>query len=56
MTCKFVEILQKTAAVATARKLCAVVWRVLSDKRPFVPSEEWDNRRAHQWGFATKGA
>lgn len=25
----------KTAAVATARKLCAVIWRILTDNRPF---------------------
>jgi transposase len=25
----------KTAAVATARKLCAVIWRMLTDNRPF---------------------
>jgi transposase len=25
----------KTAAVATARKLCAVIWRILKDNRPF---------------------
>lgn len=25
----------KTAAVATARKLCAVIWRILMDNRPF---------------------
>lgn len=42
----------KVAAVATARKLCAVVWRVLTDKRPFIPPEAWDNRRAHRRGVA----
>lgn len=26
----------KTAAVATARKLCAVIWRMLTDNRPFL--------------------
>ncbi len=36
-----------SAAVATARKLAAVVWRVLTDKRAYVPQDEWDNRRAH---------
>ena len=25
----------KTAAVATARKLCAIIWRILTDNRPF---------------------
>ncbi|MBU6321222.1 IS110 family transposase [Patescibacteria group bacterium] len=29
------------AAVATARKLCAVVWRVLKDQRPFVSSADF---------------
>lgn len=43
----------KAAAVATARKLCAVIWRVLTDKRPFIAPQEWDNRRAHQCGIAT---
>jgi len=33
------------AAVATARKLCAVVWRVLKDQRPFVSSADWDNQK-----------
>ena len=42
----------KAAAVATARKLCAVIFRVLTDKRPFVAPEEWDNRRVHQCGIA----
>ena len=37
----------RVAAVATARKLCAVVWRVLTDQRPFIPADQWDNRRAH---------
>lgn len=37
----------KVAAVATARKLCAVIWRILTDKRPFISPEAWDNRRAH---------
>ena len=37
----------KAAAVATARKLCAVIFRVLSDKRPFIAPREWDNRRVH---------
>ncbi len=27
----------KTAAVATARKLCAIIWRILTDNRPFDP-------------------
>ncbi len=44
----------KAAAVATARKLCAVVWRILTDKRPFISPSEWDNRRAHQCGIAIK--
>ena len=43
----------KAAAVATARKLCAVIWRVLTDKRPFIAPQEWDNRRAYQCGIAT---
>lgn len=43
----------KAAAVATARKLCAVIFRVLTDKRPFIAPGEWDNRRAHQCGIAT---
>lgn len=43
----------KVAAVATARKLCAVAWRVLTDKRPFVPQRKWDNRRAHLCGIAS---
>jgi transposase len=38
----------KAAAVATARKLCAVVFRILTDKRPFMTPEEWDDRRVHQ--------
>ena len=42
----------KAAAVATARKLCAVIFRVLTDKRPFIAPEAWDNRRAHQCGIA----
>lgn len=29
------------AAVATARKLCAVVWRILKDQRPFVSSADF---------------
>ncbi len=37
----------KAAAVATARKLCAVIFRVLTDKQPFVSPEVWDDRRAH---------
>lgn len=37
----------KAAAVATARKLCAVIFRVLTNKERFVSPEEWDNRRAH---------
>ena len=37
----------KAAAVATARKLCAVIFRVLTDKRPFVSPEEGDHRGAH---------
>ena len=32
----------KTAAVATARKLCAVVLRVLKDQRAFVEAKQWD--------------
>ena len=32
----------KTAAVATARKLCAVIWRMLMDNRPF---EKYSPRR-----------
>lgn len=44
----------KAAAVATARKLCAVIFRVLTDKRPFVSPEEWDNRRAHHFVIATQ--
>jgi len=44
----------KAAAVATARKLCAVIFRVLTDKQPFVSPEEWDNRRAHHFGIATQ--
>jgi len=43
----------KAAAIATARKLCAVIFRVLTDKQPFVSPEEWDDRRAHQCGIAT---
>ena len=43
----------KAAAVATARKICAVVFRVLTDKHAFVSPEEWDNRRAHQFVIAT---
>jgi transposase len=42
----------KAAAVATARKLCAVVFRVLTDTRPFVTPEEWDRRRAHHCDIA----
>jgi transposase len=42
----------KATAVATARKLCAVIFRILTDKRPFITSGEWDNRRAHQCGVA----
>jgi transposase len=42
----------KAAAVATARKLCAAVFRVLTDQRPFLSPEEWDNRRAHHRGIA----
>lgn len=42
----------KAAAVATARKLCAVIFRVLTDKRPFVTPEEWDNRGAYHCGIA----
>lgn len=34
----------KAAAVATARKLCAVIFRVLTNKQPFVSPEEWDRR------------
>ena len=41
------------AAVATARKLAAVVWRVLTDKRAYIPPDEWDNRRAHHLVIAT---
>ena len=44
----------KAAAIATARKLCAVIFRVLTDKQPFVSPEEWDNRRAHHFGIATQ--
>jgi transposase len=43
----------KAAAVATARKLVAVIWRVLTDKRPFISPAEWDNRRAHPFVIAT---
>jgi len=42
----------KAAAVATARKICAVIFRVLTDKEPFVSPKEWENRRAHQCGIA----
>ena len=42
----------KAAAVATARKLCAVIWRILTDKRSFISPSEWDNRRVHQCGIA----
>ena len=42
----------KSAAVATARKLCAVIFRVLSDKRPFIAPKEWDDRRVHQCDIA----
>jgi transposase len=38
----------KTATVATARKLVAVVFRVLTDRRPYLTPKEWDHRRAHQ--------
>lgn len=45
----------KTAAVATARKLCAVIWRVLTDKRAFISPSEWDNhRRARHGGIAAQ--
>lgn len=44
----------KAAAVATARKLCAVIFRVLTDNQPFVSPEEWEDRRAHQCGIAIK--
>jgi transposase len=33
------------AAVATARKLCAVIWRVLQDRRPFVSASDWDHQK-----------
>jgi transposase len=42
----------KAAAVATARKLCAVIFRVLTDKCPFMIPEEWDRRRAHPFVIA----
>ena len=42
----------KAAAVATARKLCAVIFRVLTDKQPFVSPKEWDDRRTHHRGIA----
>ena len=42
----------KAAAVATARKLCAVIFRVLTNKQTFVSPEEWDNRRAHHRDIA----
>jgi transposase len=42
----------KAAAVATARKLCAVIFRVLTNKQSFVSPEEWENRRAHHRGIA----
>lgn len=44
----------KAAAVATARKLCAVIFRILTDRKPFVSPEEWDNRRAHHCDIATR--
>jgi len=44
----------KAAAVATARKLCAVIFRVLTNKQPFMSPEEWDARRAHHCGIATQ--
>jgi len=44
----------KAAAVATARKLCAVIFRVLMDKPPFVSPEEWDDRRVHHVDIATQ--
>lgn len=43
----------KAAAVATARKLCAVIFRVLTDKQPFVSPKEWDDWRAHHCDIAT---
>lgn len=42
----------KAAAVATARKLCAVIFRVLTDKRPFIAPEEWEYRSAHHHDIA----
>ena len=42
----------KTAAVATARKLCAVIWRMMTDNRPF---EKYPPRRDSKTltGFAS---
>ena len=44
----------KAAAVATARKLCAVIFRVLTDRRPFIAPQEWDNRRVHHRCIAVR--